>query len=89
MLKFIFTYTLLLTTVLGFSQSVNCGDFFTDPNGAALDYTPGVTVIDTFYANPGEQVQLNFSELEISENDTIFLIDPAFDDFVLFTITAS
>ncbi len=88
MLKFIFTYTLLLTTVLGFSQSVNCGDFFSDPNGALVDYTPGVTVIDTFYANPGEQVQLNFSELEISENDTIFLVDPAFNDFVLFTITA-
>ena len=53
-----------------------------------MDYTPGVAVSDTFYANQGEQVQLDFSELEISENDTIFLLDPAFDNLVLFTITA-
>ncbi len=88
MLRLIIASFLFLYSFSAFSQTSNCGEVFTDPNGPDSDYIPGIAFSDTFYASPGEQVQLIFSELEISDNDTLFLIDPAFNNLVLFAITA-
>lgn len=77
-----------LSFLLGVNaQSIVCGDSFTDPNGVSQNYNPIEQVVDTISANPGSIIELVFETLELSDNDTIFLIDPLFPDTLVGAVT--
>ncbi|MEX1189345.1 MAG: T9SS type A sorting domain-containing protein [Bacteroidia bacterium] len=77
----------LFTEVSAFSQSLSCGESHTDPNGPQEFYTAQLAYSDTFYAPSASRIQIEFSEMALSDNDTIFLLDPLFPDVIVAAIT--
>lgn len=69
------------------AQTIVCGESFTDPNGISQNYNPGENVVDAISADPGSIIELVFETLELSDNDTLFLIDPLFPDTLIASIT--
>lgn len=69
------------------AQTFSCSSVFTDPAGENDAYLAGVSHIDTLSASAGFAIQLEFSQLNLAEFDTLYLLDPLFPQSPIAVLT--
>ena len=87
-MRFVFlSFFLLVLFAPADAQTLSCASVFTDLAGENNAYEAGISHSDTISASAGFAVQLEFSQLNLAEFDTLFLIDPLFPESPIAALT--